>query len=53
MCEDEEEKGIKICPKFERSERLLAAYKIAKNYRFDKAKSDKVSKLPFQYGLFR
>ena len=51
--EDEEGKGIKICPNFERSERLLAAYKIAKNYKFIKGKSNRVSKLPVQYGLFK
>lgn len=50
MNEDEEDKGIKIAPNFERSERLLIAYKIAKNYKF--AKSNRVSKLPVQYGLF-
>lgn len=51
MYEDEEEKGIKICPNFERSERLLAVYKIVKNYKFIKGKSNRASKLPVQYSL--
>lgn len=51
MYEDEENRGIIISPNFERSNRLLAAYKIAKNYKFSKAKSNKVPKLPVQYNL--
>ena len=49
--EDEEDKHIKICPDFERSERLLAAYKIAKNYKFSNDKTNRVPKLPVQYSL--
>ena len=51
MCRDENDKGIEISPNFERSERLLAAYKIAKNYKFVKTKSNRVPKLPVQYSL--
>lgn len=49
--EDEQEKCVKISPNFEKSDRLLAAYKIAQKYKFDNAKSKRVPKLPVQYSL--
>lgn len=50
MCREENDKGIEISPNFERSKRLLDAYKIANNYKF--VKSNRAPKLPVQCGLF-
>lgn len=50
---EEEIKGIKISPSRERSARLLAAYKTAKNYNFMTASSKRASKLPVQHALFK
>ena len=49
--EDEQIKCVKISPNFEKSERLLAAYKLAQSYKFDNAKSNRALKLPVQYSL--
>jgi len=52
MYEIEEEKDIVISPNFEKTRRLLTAYKRAKNHVFNKSRNDKVSNLSAQLGLF-
>ncbi|MFO8236172.1 MAG: hypothetical protein R6U04_12300 [Bacteroidales bacterium] len=52
MYETEVEKGIVISPNFEKTSRLLSAYKRSNKYSFKKNRNDRVTKLSFQLDLF-